>query len=122
MGFSLVAVSRGCSLVAVLRLVIMVASLVVEHRLWGMPAPVVVTCGLSSCGFQALEPRLDSCGSWAYLLQGTWDLPRSGVEPVSPALVGRPPSKHFLRQISYHTSSWEYKVQYFRQLNYSFAC
>ena len=95
MGFSLVALSRGYSLVAVLRLVIVVASLVVKHRLWGTPAPVVVTCGLSSCGFQALEPRLDSCGSWAYLLQGTWDLPRSGVEPLSPALVGRPPQQTF---------------------------
>ena len=65
-----------------------VTFLVVEHRLWGMPASVIVTCGLSSCGAQALEPRLDSCGSWAYLLQGMWDLPRSGIEPVSPALTG----------------------------------
>ena len=33
-GRPLVAVSRDCSLVAVLRLLIAVASLVVEHRLW----------------------------------------------------------------------------------------
>ena len=32
---------------------------------------------------------LNSCGTWAYLLQGLWDLPRPGIEPVSPALGGR---------------------------------
>ena len=33
--------------------------------------------------------RLSSCGSRAYLLCGMWDLPRPGLEPVSPALTGR---------------------------------
>ena len=28
-------------------------------------ASVVVACGLSSCGSQALEHRLSSCGTWA---------------------------------------------------------
>ena len=32
--------------------------------------------------------RLSSCGSWAQLLRGMWDLPRPGLEPVSPALAG----------------------------------
>ena len=32
--------------------------------------------------------RLSSCGSRAQLLRGTWDLPRPGLEPVSPALAG----------------------------------
>ena len=54
------------------------ASLVAEHRLQ--------TC------------RLSSCGSWAQLLHGMWDLPRPGLEPVSPAFAGRfsttvPPGK-----------------------------
>ena len=54
------------------------ASLVAEHRL------------------QTL--RLSSCGSRAQLLRGMWDLPRPGLEPVSPALAGRfsttaPPGK-----------------------------
>ena len=44
------------------------ASLVAEHR------------------FQTR--RLSSCGSWAQLLHGMWDLPRPGIEPVSPALAG----------------------------------
>ena len=42
--------------------------------------------------------RLSNCGSRAPLLRGTWDLPRPGLEPVSPALAGRlsttaPPGK-----------------------------
>ena len=54
------------------------ASLVAEHRL------------------QTRRPS--NCGSRAQLLRGTWDLPRPGLEPVSPALAGRlsttaPPEK-----------------------------
>ena len=42
--------------------------------------------------------RLSNCGSRAQLLRGMWDPPRSGLEPVSPALAGRfsttaPPGK-----------------------------
>ena len=42
--------------------------------------------------------RLSSCGSRAQLLRGMWDLPRPGLEPVSPAPAGRlsttaPPGK-----------------------------
>ena len=44
------------------------ASLVVEHRLQ--------------------TRRLSSCGSWAQLLRGMWDLPGTGHEPMSPALAG----------------------------------
>ena len=55
-----------------------VASLVAEHRLQ--------------------THRLSSCGSRAQSLRGMWDLPRPGLEPVSPALAGRlsttaPPGK-----------------------------
>ena len=54
------------------------ASLVAEHRLQ--------------------TRRLSSCGSRAQLLRGMWDLPRPGLEPMSPALAGRfsttaPPGK-----------------------------
>ena len=49
----------------------------------------VVMCRLSSCGLQALERRLSSCGARASLLLGMWDLPGPGIEPVSPALAGR---------------------------------
>ena len=46
------------------------ASLVVEHRLQ--------------------THSLSSCGSRTQLLRGMWDLPRPGLEPVSPALAGGP--------------------------------
>ena len=36
--------------------------------------------------------RLSSCGSRAQLLRGMRDLPRPGLEPVSPALTGRLPT------------------------------
>ena len=45
--------------------------------------------GFSSWGSWALEHRLNSCGALAYLLCSMWDLPRSGIEPVSPVLAGR---------------------------------
>ena len=49
---------------------------------------VVSTHNFSSCGSRVLERRLSSCGTRAYLLCGMWDLPRPGLEPVSPALAG----------------------------------
>ena len=63
---------------------------------------IVVVCGLSSCGSQALALKLNSRSTWASLLCGTWDLPRSGTEPVSPALAGgfcipEPPGKPKVR-------------------------
>ena len=30
---------------------------------------------------------LSSCETWAYLLSGMWDLPKSGTEPMSPGLA-----------------------------------
>ena len=44
-------------------------------------------CGLSSYGSQPLEHRLNNCGIWAQLLCGMWNLPGSGIEPMSPALA-----------------------------------
>ena len=87
-GFSLVPASGGYSLVAVLRLLIEVASLVGEQGLQDEWASVVAACGLSSRGSQALEHRLSSCGARAQLLRPRWDLPDPGIEPVSPASAG----------------------------------
>ena len=44
------------------------------------------------------EHRLSNCGSRAQPLHSMWDLPRPGLEPLSPALAGRlsttaPPGK-----------------------------
>ena len=63
-GFSLVAGSRVYSLAAVCGLLSAVASLA-KHRLQGTRASVVAAHGLSRCGSQALEHRLNSCGTWA---------------------------------------------------------
>ena len=62
-GSSLVAASRGYSLVAVRGLLIAAASLVAEHRLWGTRASAAEAPGLCSCSSQALEHRLNSCGA-----------------------------------------------------------
>ena len=69
---------RGPLLIAVRGPVTIAASLVAEHRVQ--------------------TRRLSNCGSRALLLRGMWDLPRPGLEPVSPALAGRlsttaPPGK-----------------------------
>ena len=69
---------RGPLFIAVRGPLTITASLVAEHRLQ--------------------THRLSSCGSRAQLLRGMWDLPRSGLEPMSPVLAGRfsttgPPGK-----------------------------
>ena len=69
---------RGPLFIAVRRHPTIAASLVAEHRLQSR--------------------RLSSCGSRAQVLRGTWDPPRPGLEPASPALAGRfsttaPPGK-----------------------------
>ena len=75
---------RGPLFIAVHGPLTTAASLVVEHRLQ--------------------TRRLSSCGTRAQLPRGTWDLPRPGPEPVSPALAGRlsttaPPGKPNLAYI-----------------------
>ena len=69
---------RGPLFIAVRGPLTIVASLLAEHRLQ--------------------TRRLSSCGSRTRSLRGMWDLPRPGLEPVSPALAGRfsstaPPGK-----------------------------
>ena len=70
--------SRGPLFITVRGPLTVAASLVAEHRLQ--------------------TRRLSNRGSQAQLLRGMWDLPRPGLEPVSPALAGRfsttaPPGK-----------------------------
>ena len=50
------------------------------------------SCGAQTIGVRASEVTacgLNSSGTWTLLLQGMWDLPRPGIELVSPALAGR---------------------------------
>ena len=80
---------RGSLFIAVRGPLTVAASLVAEHRLQ--------------------TRRLSSCGSRTLLLRGMWDLPRPGLEPVSPALAGRlsttaPPGKPG-RQILNHCAT-----------------
>ena len=100
--FSLVAESRGYSLLLARGLPVAVASLGSRAR------------GRSSCGSQAPGHRLSSCGPGAYLPQNMWDLPGSGIKPVSPALPGgffttEPPGKPS------HYSLYREKVQFLPQ-------
>ena len=72
---------RGPLFIAVRWPLTVAASLVAEHRLQ--------------------TRRLSNCGSRGQLLHGMWDLPRPGLEPVSPALAGRfsttaPPGKPYI--------------------------
>ena len=72
---------RGPLFIAVRGPLTIAASLVVEHKLQ--------------------TRRLSNCGSRAQLLRGMWDLPRPGLEPMSPAFAGRfsttaPPGKPLL--------------------------
>ena len=62
---ALVAVSGAHSLLVVPGLLVAAASLVMEHRPQGPHASVVAEHGLRSYGPQAVEHRLDGCGSWS---------------------------------------------------------
>ena len=52
------------------------------------PLFIVVRGPLSIAASPVAERRLSNCGSRSQLLRGMWDLPRPGLEPVSPALAG----------------------------------
>ena len=89
---------RGPLFIAVRRPLTIAASLVAEHRLQ--------------------MRRRSSCGSRAQLLRGMWDLPRPGLEPVSPALAGRfsttvppgkPPASSYSRCFSRVWHVWNIK-------------
>ena len=59
--------------------------------------PLTVAASLVA-GHRLQTRRLSNCGSRAQLLRGMGDLPRPGLEPVSPVLAGRfsttaPPGK-----------------------------
>ena len=91
---------RGPLFIAVHGPLTIAASLVAEHRLQ--------------------TRRLSSCGSRAQPLRGTWDLPRPGHEPVSPALAGRfsttaPPGKA-------PSSSYKENEPPWRQISGSMLC
>ena len=79
------------------------SSTLVERRLLTEPASLLLSMGswvrgLQNCGSRALAHRLSSCVAQALLLCSMWDLPRSEIALMSPALAGRflttePPGK-----------------------------
>ena len=82
---------QGPLFIAVRGALTIAASLVAEHRLQ--------------------TRRLSNCGSRAQSLHGMWDLPRPGLEPVSPALAGRfsttvPPGKPLSFLSSFGVRAW----------------
>ena len=77
-GLSLVVASGGYSLVEVHGLLIVLASLVAEHRPWSTRASAVAAHELSSCGSRVPEHGLINCGTWAQLPCSMWDLPNWG--------------------------------------------
>ena len=114
-GFSLVAANGGYSLAAGQGLLTAVASCCTA-RAPGARTVVTVARWLNSSGarascldssgarascldsFGARASFLNSFGARASFLRVTWDLPRSGTEPVSPVLAGgffttEPPGK-----------------------------
>ena len=90
MGFSLVVASKSYSLVVV-------RGLIGGDFCWsGVQA--LKHMSFRSGSAWALEHRLSSHGARAYLLHGLWDIPGSGIEPISSALAGgffttEPPGK-----------------------------
>ena len=64
---------------------------------------MLVSCGsqalehaaFSTCSSRALEHGLSGSGGWAWLLRGTGDLPRLGIEPALAGgfLCTEPPGK-----------------------------
>ena len=94
---------RGPLFIAVRGPLTITASLVAEHRLQ--------------------TRRLSNCGSRAQLLRGMWDLPRPGLEPVSPALAGRlsttaPPGKPSHMQFKYDIFSLALSIGVNRSVSY----
>ena len=85
----------GLFFTALHRLLIVVVSSCCETQALGHAG---LSCGaweFSSCGLWVLECGLwcglSSCGARAQFLCVMWNLPRPGIQPVSPALTGRFP-------------------------------
>ena len=98
---------RGSLFIAVHGPLTVAASLVAEHRLQ--------------------MRRLSSCGSWAQSPRGMWDLPRPGLEPVSPALAGRfsttaPPGKPSRRILNHCTTREVPKFQFLNISLFNILC
>ena len=78
----------------------------VVHWLPDVTASLLVERGFSGVGASLLAGPGLTVGARAQSSCGTWDLPKPGIEPVSPALGGRfltpgPPGKSRRPEVSY---------------------
>ena len=71
-GLSLVAASEGCALVVVLRLLVVLASLVAEHRPWGARASVIGAPRPQSAGSLAEVHKLGCSLARGIFLDQAW--------------------------------------------------
>ena len=90
--FSPLVAIGGYSLVAVNELHIAVASLVAEHRFWHVWSQQLWLPGS--------RPQAQQLWHIGLLFYSMWDLPRSGIKPMSPALADQflttgPPEKSY---------------------------
>ena len=107
-GLSLVAESRGCSSLWCVSFSLRGLSLQSAGARCG--ASWVVACGLVAVTL-VLEHRLRSGGARAWLLQGVWNLPRPGMQPVFLTLVdgfSTTGNSYFIFKI-YYPTMWEIK-------------
>ena len=81
LGFSLVAARRDSSLAAAHGLLVVVASLVVEHRPLHAQASVAVARGLSSRSFRAMEQKLLVVPQWLSRLAACGIFLNQGLNP-----------------------------------------
>ena len=96
--FSLVSASQGYSLIVVHGLLSLRRLPLCGAQPLGHVRSSSCARGLSSFDSWAESPRLHSYGTRPQLLHGMWNLPRSGIKPGSPTLVGgfyiiEPPGK-----------------------------
>ena len=92
---------------------------------WG--ARTLVSAGFSHGSSHAPEHRLNSCGTWAWLLHGMWDFPRSGINlPVfctgSEFFTTETSRKHrmpgFKNYCFFNPSSLHPRIQYVKYTQY----
>ena len=99
--------SRGYFFVSAHGLFIAVASLVNGEQVLCAWTLIFAARQLRSCGSQAREPGLQQLWQMTWLLRNLWNLPRPGIDPVSPALAGRflstvPPGRSFFSFLFCH--------------------
>ena len=101
MGFSPAVLSGGCSSLRCAAFSLQWLLLLWTSGSEGFRASALPAPEFSCCSSQALEHRLNSCGTWAESLRGMWGCPGQRIKSMFPALAGgfftsQPPGKPWL--------------------------